>query len=138
MSNKIEHLKPFVKEISPKAQNIMDKHFPGALTLIFEKTEEVPSYVTSNQNTVGIRIPNNIFFQELCEVIDGHVLATTSANLSGQPPATNYEEALENIGSNVEFVFQDYGQTCKGLSSTVARVLDDEIKIYRQGEVVLD
>lgn len=135
MSNNVENLLPYVKNISPNAKSLMDKFFPGALTLIFEKSDLTPDFVTSNQNTVGIRVPNNPVFQELCENIDGNVLATTSANLSGQEPALTYDEALKNVGTQVDYVFEDYGFACQGKASTVALALNDEIKVLRQGEI---
>lgn len=138
MSDRVEHLLPYVKNIPEKAHELMEKHFPGALTLIFEKSDLTPLFITSNKNTVGIRVPANPVFKRLCEVVDGHVLATTSANLSGQKAASNYEEAVKNVGEHVEYVFEDYGFHCQGLASTVALALDDDIKVLRQGEVVID
>lgn len=135
MSNDVKNLFPYVKNISQKAETLIKENFPGALTLIFEKSDKTPDFVTSFRNTVGIRVPNNSVFARLCEVVDGHVLATTSANLSNQPPASNFDEAKDFIGKHVEYVFEDYGQSCKGLASTVALAVDDEIKILRQGEV---
>ena len=101
MSNDLKYLLPYVKNISQKAMNLMDKHFPGALTLIFEKSDITLDCMTSFKNTVGIRVPNHPVFKRICEVVDGHVLATTSANLSGQPPALTYQEAVQNVGQNV-------------------------------------
>ena len=138
MSDNVENLLPYVKNISPKAKALMDKFFPGALTLIFEKSDLTPDFVTSNQNTVGIRVPNNPVFQQLCKNIDGNVLATTSANLSGQEPALNYDEALKNVGAQVDYVFEDYGFACQGIASTVALALGEDIKVLRQGEVVVE
>ncbi len=138
MSDKVENLLPYVKDIPPHAHELMEKHFPGALTLIFEKSDKTPDYVTSFKNTVGIRVPNNPFFKSLCEVIDGHVLATTSANLSGQEAAASYEEAVANVSEHVEYVFEDYGFKAQGLASTVALAVNDEIKVLRQGEVVIE
>ena len=135
MSNEVNNLLPYVKNVGEKAQKLMDKHFPGALTLIFEKSEQTPDYVTSFKDTVGIRVPDNLVFKRLCEVIDGHVLATTSANLSSQPAAAIYEQAVEYIGKNVEYVFEDYGYICEGHASTVALALNDDIKVLRQGEI---
>ena len=83
-------------------------------------------------------MPANPVFKRLCEVVDGHVLATTSANLSGQKAASNYEEAVKSVGEHVEYVFEDYGFHCQGLASTVALALDDDIKVLRQGEVVIE
>lgn len=138
MSDSVENLLPYVKNISPKAQSLMEKYFPGALTLIFEKSDLTPGFVTSNQNTVGIRVPNNPVFQQLCKSIDGHVLATTSANLSGQDAALTYDEALKNVGEHVQYVFEDYGFECQGKASTVALALNDDIKVLRQGEVIVE
>ena len=137
MSNRMEYLMPYVQNIPKKANLLMKKYFPGALTLIFEKSYKTPDYVTSYKNTVGIRVPNNFVFQKLCEVIDGHVLATTSANISNQPPATSFEEAKKFIGNRVEYVFDDYGYCSKGLASTVAIAVNDEIKVLRQGEIII-
>lgn len=137
MSNRMEYLMPYVQNIPKKANLLMKKYFPGALTLIFEKSYKTPDYVTSYKNTVGIRVPNNFVFQKLCEVIDGHVLATTSANISNQPPATSFEEAKKFIGNRVEYVFDDYGYCSKVLASTVAIAVNDEIKVLRQGEIII-
>ena len=137
MSNNVENLLPYVKNISPYSKELIKKHFSGALTLIFEKTEKTPDFVTSYKNTVGIRVPDNEVFKKLCEVIDGHVLATTSANLSNQPPAKSYEEAKEFVGSHVDYVFEDYGHNCVGLASTVVLAVNDEIKVLRQGSVII-
>ena len=134
MSDRVEHLLPYVKNIPEKAHELMEKHFPGALTLIFEKSDLTPLFMTSNKNTVGIRVPANPVFKRLCEVVDGHVLA----NLSGQKAASNYEEAVKSVGEHVEYVFEDYGFHCQGLASTVALALDDDIKVLRQGEVVIE
>ena len=133
MSNKKEHLFPYVKEIPQKAKELMDKYFPGALTLVLEKSEKTPFEITSNKNTVGIRVPNNKFFKELCSIIDGHILATTSANLSNEPSAKTYEEAKNSIGNLVDIVFSDYGYSCKGQESTVVLVSNNETNILRQG-----
>ena len=138
MSNETYHLLEYIKPIPEIGCRLIKKYFPGALTLVVEKSEKTPFYMTSNMETVGIRVPDNEIFKEICEAAPGHVLATTSANLSGQDAASNYEEALKNVGAHVDYVFEDYGFLCQGLASTVALALDDEIKVLRQGEVVID
>lgn len=136
MSDSVDNLKSYVADISDDAQKLIEKHFPGALTLIFEKSEKTPDYMTSGKNSVGIRVPDNEFFKKLCSVIDGHVLATTSANLSNQPSAKSYDEVKDFIGEHVFYVFEDYGYVAKGLESTVAIAID-EIKVLRQGAIYL-
>ena len=138
MSNDIKNLKPYIKNIPEKANELIKKHFPGALTLVFEKSELTPTIITADKDTVGVRVPNNTFFKKLCEVIEGNVLATTSANLSNQPSAKNYTEAVEFIGEYVDYTFEDYGNEAKGLESTVALALTNEIKVLRQGAVNIE
>lgn len=137
MSNDILNLTPYVKEIPENAKELISKYFPGALTLVLEKSNKTENYITSNKNTVGIRVPDNKFFKELCSIIDGGVLATTSANLSEHPSSKTYEEAKSSIGNLVDFIFEDYGYVCKGKESTVVLVTKDSCKILRQGSVIL-
>lgn len=137
MSDRSENLLAYIKEPSDAANMLIDKYFPGALTLVLEKSEKTPFYITSGKNTVGIRVPNNRFFKELCSVIDGHVLATTSANLSNHPSSKSYEETKSSIGNLVDYVFEDYGYKAKGLESTVLSIADDNFKILRQGSVYI-
>lgn len=137
MSNSVYNLFPYVDSINEKARKLMDDYFPGALTLVLKKSEKTPLYITSNKDTVGIRVPNNIFFKELCSIIDGGVLATTSANLSNYPSSKNYDEAVTSIGDFVDFVFEDNGYEAKGLESTVVLAVDNDIKVLRQGEIII-
>ncbi len=137
MSDNSKYLFPYVKDISNKTKELMNKYFPGALTIVTEKSDLTPDYITSGKNTVGIRIPDNTFFKQLCSVIDGHVLATTSANLSNHPSSKTYEETQNSIGNLVDSVFVDYGYNCKGMESTVVLVKDNEVKVLRKGSIIL-
>ncbi len=139
MSNEAYNLLEYVRQpLSKTASLLIKKYFPGALTLVVEKSSKTPDFVTSGMNTVGIRVPDNEVFKEICEIATGHVLATTSANLSHQPSAKTYEQALENMKDLADLVIPDYGYFAKGLESTVAGVFGDEIKIFRQGAIDLD
>ncbi len=138
MSSEAYHLLDYVKQpLSKQASLLIKKYFPGALTLVLEKSDKTPYYMTSNMDTVGIRVPDNAVFKEICDNITGNVLATTSANLSHQPSAKTYEQALENMQGLVDIVIPDYGYFAKGLESTVAGVFGDDIKIFRQGAIKL-
>ncbi len=138
MSHDIYPLIEYVKQpIGKEAQKLIKKHFPGALTLVLPKSDSTPDYITSGLNTVGIRVPNNTTFAEICKNIEGGVLATTSANISGEPAALTYEEAQNCIGSKVDMVIEDYGANAQGRASTVAGFKNSEIIIYRQGDVVI-
>lgn len=138
MSNEVYNLLDYVKPIPKVGQQLIKKYFPGALTIVTDKSDKTPDYITSNMSTVGIRIPNNKVFKEICEIIPNHVLATTSANLSHQPSAKTYDQALENMTGLADLIIEDYGCHAKGLESTVVGVMNNELRIFRQGAITID
>ena len=136
MSHDIYPLLDYVKNpIEKEAQRLIKKHFPGALTVVLEKSENTPDYLTSNMPTVGIRVPDNLTFAEICRNIEGGVLATTSANISGEQPALTYEEAVKYIGDKVDFVVPSGGFEAQGRASTVIGFNEGNVIVYRQGEI---
>lgn len=138
MSNNIYNLLNYVEPIPKIGQILIKKYFPGALTIVTDKSLKTPDYITSGMQTVGIRVPDNEVFKEICEIIPNHVLATTSANLSHQPSAKTYAQALENMSGLSDMIIPDYGCEAKGLESTVVGVMNNELRIFRQGEIVID
>jgi L-threonylcarbamoyladenylate synthase len=88
--------------------------------------------------TVGIRVPDNEVFKQICEIIPTHVLATTSANLSHQPSAKTFKQAKENMTGLADLIIDDYGYFAKGLESTVVGVMNNELKIFRQGAINIE
>ena len=138
MSNEIYNLLDYVKPIPKIGQKLIKKYFPGALTIVTDKSDKTPNYITSDMPTVGIRIPDNEVFKQICEITPGHVLATTSANLSNQPSAKTYEQALENMTGLADLIIEGYGHCAKGLESTVAGVMNEELRIFRQGAIYID
>ena len=136
MSDEFYNLFDYLKlPIEKEAQKLIKKYFPGALTLVLEKSENTPDYITSSLPTVGVRIPDNNTFAKICRSVEGHVLATTSANLSGEPPALSYNEAVKYLGEKVDLIVPDYGCEAKGKASTVAGFKDGKTIIFRQGEI---
>ena len=136
MSYDIYPLLNYVKNpIEKTAQMLIKKYFPGALTIVLEKSKITPDYLTSGLPTVGIRVPDNETFAEICKNIEGGVLATTSANISGEPPALTYEEAVKYVGDKTDLVIPSNGFEAKGTASTVAGFKDGNIIIYRMGEI---
>ncbi len=139
MSNSIEYLKKYVKMIPPKAQMAIEKYFPGALTVILKKSDYCIGQITSNMDTVGIRVPDCNIFANLCNLNETHVFATTSANKSGETPVKDFREAKEKFSFFADYIIDDKGQKPKGNASTVAYFSEEgEIKILRQGEIYLD
>lgn len=138
MSDDTYPLFRYIENVPKIAQKLIKQHFPGALTVVVPKSQNTPDFITSGLQTVGIRVPNNKTFQKICQCIPTRVLATTSANLSHEPAALNYKEALNYIGDKVDLVIEDYGHNAKGLASTVIGFKNEEVLVYRQGEIIIN
>lgn len=137
MSNNFSHLKKYIKSIPNYAYDLIEKYLPGGLTLIFEKSECCPFEITSGNDTVGIRIPDSADFSNLIDKLDIKVLATTSCNISSEPPVKNYNEALEKFEGLATIIKPIEDSENKNLPSTVILCKDNTYKVLRQGEIKL-
>ena len=130
----ISMVKMFAISINEIEKELMNKFWPGALTIVFEKSNIVPDILTANLNTVGIRMPNN----KVClDIIDkfGSPVATSSANIAGYEPYTNINDNIINeFKDSVNFII-DNGKTCSGIPSTIVKVQKNFVKILRIGSI---
>lgn len=133
----LEFLLPYIQPISWQVKEFAQRYFPGALTIIVPKSGKTPSYVTSGYNTVGIRVPEHpVLLEALERVVDTHVLATTSANISGQPALCNRQDVEKQLGDSVDYIMDDYGFPARGKESTVIRVeTNGTVNVLRQGVI---
>ncbi len=138
MSNGLENLLKYVERPNNVSLSIMAKHFPGALTVILKKSKNCPSYIAPGFDTVGIRIPNHQEFWELCKLVKGHVLATTSLNISNEPPCLTYDEAYQKFSRVCKVVKPQKSRILKNLPSTIVDLTGKMPKILRQGSVIID
>lgn len=135
MSSQLDYLLPYVKGLNEEEKRIIGKHFPGALTLITQKSGLTMDYMTSDMDTVGIRIPNHRVFAELAEFASPlHLLATTSANISTQKSPLCKEDVINYFGDEIDFIIDDYGYYAEGLESTIIKYTDGW-HVLRQGAV---
>lgn len=123
----------FVKSIPNYARVLAEKYWPGALTLIFEATEEVSPIMLSQGKTMGLRVPDHEMTLELLQSLD-FPLAVTSANLNGQPSPTTAEEVNEQIGDQIEYIL-DGGTSQHQLESTIVAFEDGVPQILRPGAI---
>lgn len=130
MSDCAEHLRPYMADYPDIAFDLADRHWPGALTI------GVPRPDSDSMTFGACRVPNYKPFQDLCGVIDGHCLATTSANISGQPPLTNAADIQKTFPDII--VIDNAYAPMGGAPSTVVILTDDKIQVVRPGAVVLD
>lgn len=114
-------------------QKLIDAFMPGPFTLILKKKAMIPSNVTGNLDTVGIRIPSNPIANQFIEKC-GLPIAAPSANLSTKPSGTLVSDIFLEFNDTVPFII-DGGSTSIGLESTVVKVVDNIPLILRPGYV---
>jgi len=137
MSDDFKSLKKYINFVPNYAYELIEKHLPGALTLIFEKSKFCPNHITSNGNTVGIRIPDSEDFKKIISQIDGKVLATTSCNIAGEEPVLNYIEADKKFGNIATIIKPINDKENNNTPSTVILCKKENYKILRQGAIIL-
>lgn len=106
-----------VDRVPPLAQALFDRFSPGPLTLILPKDPSVPSVVTADLDTIGVRIPGHELAQKFLTAFEGPV-AAPSANRSGRPSPTTWEAVQEDLGGRIACILQG-GRTQTGVESTV-------------------
>lgn len=88
------------KEISPLAEKVMDKFWPGPLTLILPKSDCVPDCITGGRDTVAVRMPSNPQAQAILR-LSRIPIAAPSANLSGRPSGTTAQHVWEDFHDKI-------------------------------------
>lgn len=132
----MEMINLIAKDITEVEYKIMEKFFPGPLTIILKKKKIVPDILTAGQDTVGVRMPRGEIARKLVEYANVPI-ATPSANISGEPSGTNLQEIKKHFEGKVDY-FIDGGNSELGLSSTIVQVVDGKPQILRQGSITLE
>ena len=129
----IKILDKLVKSVGDIESKLIEKFWPGPLTIIFEKKEIVPNVITGGLNTVAIRMPENLIARKLIRY-SNLPIAAPSANISGKPSGTVLEDIKEEFDGKVDYMING-GKVNIGLESTVIRVVDGIIHILRPGKI---
>lgn len=132
----MEMVHMIAKDITEIEYKIMEKFFPGPLTIILKKKDIVPDIVTSGQDTVGIRMPSGEIVKKLVEIA-GTPIAAPSANITGEPSGTNLQEIKKHFEGKAD-CFIDGGDSELGISSTIVQIVNGKIQILREGSITLE
>ncbi len=132
-----------VVEISKLGYELIEKHWPGGLTIVFSKVKQPPDeYMVETfggddpafgGNTLGVRCPNHEWLLELLEITGP--IAGTSANVSGQKTPLEIKDLDEQIRQSVDIICD--GGALSDTASTVVDLTADSLKILRQGFVLV-
>lgn len=115
------------------AVKLAEKFWPGVLTLVLKKRKIIPDIVTGGRESVAVRIPSHKVARSLAKMVGG-VIVGTSANVSGRPPPKTAQEAIEQVGKEVDLVL-DGGTASVGASSTIIDLTKSPPLIRRLGTI---
>jgi len=119
--------------VNPVARRLIKEFWPGPLSLIFVAAEIVPPGVRGERGTVALRCPKDVLSHALLQRFGGPVVSS-SANLTGQPPAETAEEVVATFGNQLDLVL-DGGPRRGGVPSTLVDVSGGRTKLLRRGAV---
>ncbi|MEI8185059.1 MAG: L-threonylcarbamoyladenylate synthase [Chlorobiaceae bacterium] len=132
----VEQLGEVAREINADARVLIDRFFPGPLTLVLKKSCGVPYSVTAGLDTVGVRWPSNRVAREFLSRCCCPV-AAPSANLSGLPSATSWEAVYEDLDGKIECVLRGEPSDI-GLESTIVDCSGSVPVLLRAGAISLE
>lgn len=126
----------YVKEIPKSAKDIMNKFWPGPITIIFWKKDVIPKETSANLETIGIRMPDNEIARKLIK-FSGVPIAAPSANISGKPSPTDLKSCVEDLNGKVDYILGG-NKSIVGLESTIVDCTVEPICILRPGAITLE
>lgn len=126
-------LQELTPPLSPLARFLMERFWPGPVTFVLPKLDQVPLAVSGGLNTVGIRMPAHPVAQALIRRA-GVPVAAPSANRSGRPSPTCLQDCLEDLEGRVPYII-DGGPCSVGVESTVIALTGGDPRILRPGQI---
>lgn len=132
----MEALRLIAKRPTKAALSLINKFWPGPLTIILKKKKVVPDIVTGGLDTVAVRMPDNKIALSLIKK-SGVPLVAPSANLSGRPSPTKAGDVAEDLSGRIDLII-DGGKTRIGIESTVIDMTITPPTLLRPGGLSLE
>jgi L-threonylcarbamoyladenylate synthase len=135
-THSIEKVKEYVSVFPSELEKLAKAFWPGPLTLLLPKKNNVPDLVTSGLNNVAVRIPNHKLTLELLKQLK-FPLAAPSANPFGYISPTKPEHVNKQLGDEVDYIL-DGGSCIVGIESTIVGMEQAKICVYRLGGLTIE
>lgn len=132
----VSQLELLAKEIPSAAAKLIDGFFPGPLTLVLPKRDDVPLIATAGLETIGVRMPLHLLALQFIRTC-GMPLVAPSANLSGRPSPTTWQAVKADLDGRISCILQG-DQTEVGLESTVVDCTGLTPVVLRAGAITLE
>ncbi len=118
-------------QVPPETEKLMNKFWPGPLTLVFKRSSIVPDVTVASLDTIAIRMPQHNVALALIRA-SGCPIAAPSANLAGKPSPTSAKHVFDDLNGRIDAVL-DGGSTRIGVESTVLDMSVNPPMVLRPG-----
>jgi L-threonylcarbamoyladenylate synthase len=129
---KIADLDLLVENVPDIATKMIRIFWPGPLTIVFRAKKELGDFIV-RESGVAVRMPGESFGLELVRAV-GKPITSTSANISGMPPARNAATAAGYFDLNIDLII-DGGESPQNTPSTIIDVTHDDFRLIREGAI---
>ncbi len=133
IGDKLELLK-FGIILSNQTEEIINKLWPGPVTIVLPSPLVNFRYLDRGKHTIAFRLPADEKLQKF--LLATGPLVAPSANPAGKLPASNFKEAHEYFGDQVDFYLR--GMELTGSPSTIVTIINGQLKVLRQGASMLE
>ena len=131
-----KNIEAYVKEIPKIANELIEKFWPGPLTIILWKKDIIPDVTSANLNSIGIRMPDNEIAIKLIE-LSKTAIAAPSANISGRPSPTDFQRCIEDLNGKIDCILGGTPSDI-GVESTIVDCTLDPPMVLRPGGITLE
>lgn len=131
-----EQVEDFCHDVPEAAWTLMERFWPGPLTLVLPARDNVPKRTTANLDTVAIRCPASSLTRAIIAAA-GVPIAAPSANISGKPSPTTAAHVLHDMDGKIEAIV-DGGPCAVGVESTIVDLTGEKPRLLRPGGVTPD
>ena len=131
--DKLKDLPRLVRNVPSVATHIMERFWPGEVTIVFEAKDSLPENLTGGTDRIGVRMPEHPVALALTNSVKGPITAT-SANITGQGGCSRVQDLDPLIADKLDLIL-DAGPLKGGIGSTVIDVTVDPLKFLREGAV---
>lgn len=132
----IDQLSTLIAEFPEPYRPLIGQYWPGPLTLVFPALHSLPDLLTGGSGTIGVRMSSSATATAICRA-SGIPVSATSANISGEPPATCVADVLRYFNEAIDLVI-DGGQNAAPQCSTIVALADGALRTLRQGIITID
>lgn len=132
MVSSLDMLNQYIENINDIEKKLIDKYWPGKMTILLKKNNKIPNIVTANGELVGVRYPND---EELIKIMNevNKPLISTSANIAGDDTITNIDMIEKELYEHISYIYD--GGIIENNPSTLVKVDNSDVIILRKGDL---